>query len=100
MTKRTHRVGSLSAGIVLIFFGIMFAVRIFVPSLDYRFILSFWPLVLILIGVELLIATFTQNDAAIKYDGGSIAILLLLTLFSMLMATAELLLNYYYVNFL
>ncbi len=93
MNNRVRRVGTLSAGIVLVGFGIVFLLRMAVPWLDYGVILSFWPVVLILLGAEMLYAyTFGKSDT-VKYDGGAIAVIILLCIFAMCMAGGELIFN-------
>ena len=93
MNNRIRRVGTLSAGIVLVAFGVAFLLRIMFPEINYSVVLSFWPVVLILLGLEMLYAyTFGKTDT-VKYDGGAITIIILLCFFAMCMAGGELALN-------
>lgn len=93
----TRRVGSITCGISLIFFGIMFLIAPFLDKINYSFILHFWPVILIGLGLEMLAANRRcRNDAGccLKYDKGAIFIMILLMLFAACMGTAEFCLNY------
>ncbi len=102
-TKRTHRIGSISCGIALILFGILFLVHIFVPMLSYRFIFRLWPCIFIMMGLELLIGNYlasrrkdasTEPPVSIVYDKGAVFLLILLLIFAMCMAAADECANY------
>ena len=41
--ERVHRVGTVTFGVVLILFGILFLLHLFFPVLEYRFIFRLWP---------------------------------------------------------
>lgn len=88
---RTHRVGTVTCGLVLILYGIMFLVRMALPSIDYRLIFECWPVVLIFLGVEILLGCMGKNAEKrnFKYDFGSVLIILLMLLFSMIMAAVD-----------
>lgn len=94
MNNRIRRVGTLSAGIVLVGFGVVFLLRMAFPALNYSLILSFWPVVLILLGFEMLYAYAFGKGDTVKYDGGAIAVIILLCIFAMCMAGGELVLEY------
>lgn len=94
MNNRTRRVGTLSAGVVLVGFGVVFLLRMALPTLSFGAVLSFWPIVLILLGFEMMYSYIFCKDTAVKYDGGAVAILLLLCVFAMCMAGGELVLEY------
>ena len=49
---QTRRVGSVTFGLTLICFGIMFLIHIVVPALRYDIIFRMWPIVFILLGIE------------------------------------------------
>ena len=63
-----RRVGSLTLGVSLVGFGILFLLRIFVDSIDYWAILKFWPVVFILLGVEILVFSLTNKGLKFKLD--------------------------------
>ena len=53
-SNRIHRVGSCTAGLSMVGFGILFLLHYFWKNLDYERIFSLWPLILIGLGAELL----------------------------------------------
>lgn len=86
-TRRIHRLGTVTFGLILIVFGIGFLVHIFNPDVTYHTICQFWPCALLSLGIEVLISTFSKEKA--KYDGWSIALCFLVILFSVCMAGLE-----------
>lgn len=85
--RRTHKVGTITLGLMLLFFGCIFLAHIFVPTLTYNTIWHLWPCVMISLGVEVLVSTFWTEPA--KYDGWGIFLVLVITLFSLAMAGME-----------
>ena len=94
---RTRRVGSVTFGLTLILFGILFLVHIVVPSLNYEMIFNFWPLIFILLGVEILVENHRSNALNCKfvYDFPAILMLVVMLLFAMVMAAVDLNMQYY-----
>lgn len=84
---RTHRVGSVTLGLMLVIFGAVFLARIFVPSLSYDAIWHLWPCTLISLGIEVLISTVHAERS--RYDGWGILLIFLITIFTMGMAGIE-----------
>lgn len=89
---RKRRVGTFTAGILLILFGMLFLLHLFVPAISYVVIFRFWPCVLILAGVEILYASHREEE--IVYDAGAIFLIILLAVFAMGMAGADLVIQY------
>lgn len=83
---KTHRVGTLTLGVSLIVFGILFLLRLFVSSLSYAFIFKLWPVIFIFLGLEILIANYLQKENKLVYDKAAIALTAILTLFAMFMS--------------
>lgn len=81
----THRTGTITFGITLIFFGVLFLVHMVFPALDYEMIFRLWPCILILLGVEVLLAN-RKEQVQFVYDRGAIVLLILLMFFAMTMA--------------
>lgn len=90
--KNNRRVGTLTAGLVLVAFGILFLLRTFVGSVDYRFIFSCWPVILILLGLELLLSRFTAEER-LRYDGAAIFLVLVMAGFALVMAVIQFLME-------
>ena len=78
-----QRIGVFTLGISLVVFGVLFLVRVFAPWFDYVRVLQFWPVVLILLGIEVLVMALLpkkEGEPSFKLDAASI-ILLFVTLF-------------------
>lgn len=87
---KTRRIGTLTCGCLLVIFGILFMVHMFVPALTYTFIFRLWPLILVAIGVEMIIANLHKTeDMNIKYDVGALILVFILALFAMGMGIAD-----------
>jgi hypothetical protein len=86
---KTRRVGTITCGIVLVLFGILFLLNGFLPMLNYAFIFRLWPLVLVSLGAELLLSARKEIEEKVKYDFGAIALVILLSVFSMAMGMAD-----------
>ncbi len=59
---RTRRVGSITCGILMIFFGILFMVHMFYPPLSLEIIMKLWPLILIALGGELIASNMKREE--------------------------------------
>ena len=86
-TYRSHRVGSITAGLSMIAFGVMFLLHLVFDMIDYQMMFSLWPVILILLGLELLLSNFSTKK--IVYDKAAIFLLIVMTLFALGMAVAE-----------
>lgn len=86
---RTRRVGSITCGCVLILFGVLFLLRRLVPGLTYEMVFHLWPLVLILLGIEILISNRRAGEQIIKYDVGAVVLILILAVFALIMGASE-----------
>ena len=91
--NRTRRVGGLTAGLSLVAFGIFFAIGMFVPSIDFGDIISFWPAVFILLGGEILFNYFTSQNERTGYDIFSVIIVFIMLFFALCMAGAQVLID-------
>lgn len=99
---KTHRVGSVTFGATLVVIGVLFLLHVFFPGMGYEFLVHFWPLILILLGVEVLLGcrqkTFEIRDregklveqSRVVYDTAAIILTMVLTLFALLMGTIDL----------
>ena len=70
---RTRRVGSVTFGLTLVLFGILFLIHTVIPSLDYEIIFQCWPMVFVLLGVEILVENRRSNAEKCDSDAGYIA---------------------------
>lgn len=84
-TERSiHRVGTMTSGIALIVFGILFLLHMIVPTVNFLFIFRLWPVILIMLGIEILIGNF-KKSAVFVYDKGSVVLMIILMFFAFVM---------------
>ena len=90
-TIRTRRVGSITLGITMVCFGILFLIHIFWPALPETVIFPCWPVVLIVLGLEILFGNRREKESGTQcvYDFAAIFMLILMLLFAMIMAAAD-----------
>lgn len=86
---RTHRVGTITLGCMLIVFGALLMLHLLLPVLSYGFIFSLWPVILIMLGIEVLIANVNSQKVNFIYDKGAVFLMVLLSFFAVFMAMAE-----------
>lgn len=86
-----RRVGSITFGITLVCYGILFLVHIFVPVVRYGFIFKCWPIIFILLGGEILVESHKCRTKEWKmvYDFPAVIMLGVMLLFAMIMAVFE-----------
>ncbi len=96
-TLRPRRVGSVTFGLTLVLFGVLFLIHIVVPTLHYEMIFQFWPVVFVLLGVEILVENHKSSAEQCRfvYDFPAILMMVVMLLFAMVMAAAEFSLHYY-----
>ena len=87
VTYRTHRVGSITSGVSMIVFGALLLGHSLFDMVDYRFVFSLWPIILIGLGIELLLSNIWEKK--IVYDKGSIVLMFLMAFFAIGMAVTD-----------
>lgn len=85
MENRIHRVGSITFGIVLVLFGMLYLVHMFLPQLSIEMIFRLWPCILIILGIEVLLAN-CRTKIRFVYDKMAIVLTFAIVCFSMFMA--------------
>lgn len=90
-TVKVRRVGSVTFGVTLICFGILFLIHIFVPEVTYEVIFQCWPVVFVLLGIEILIENRRCKVEEYKfvYDFPAVLMLAALLCFAMVMAAVD-----------
>ncbi len=68
-TIRVHRLGGITFGVVLIALGILFLIHLVLPSLNFMAVFRLWPVVLILLGLEVLRGSRYKAYEVIEGDG-------------------------------
>lgn len=89
---RVHRVGTITTGFSMIIFGILFLLHSFGYIVNYQMIFQFWPIMLIGLGIELLLASCIKRKFV--YDKGAIMLLIVMTFFVIGMATVDVCFDY------
>ena len=84
---RVHRVGSVTAGLMMVVFGIMLLLQSAFQLVTYELILSLWPVILISLGVELLLSNVRTRK--IIYDRAAICLMILMSFFAVGMAITD-----------
>lgn len=92
MTKAEHRVGSITFGISLISFGILYLLSMFWDDLPCALVIKLWPCVLILLGTEVLLAN-TRYRASFRVDAAAIIMTVFILFSAMGMAGLQLVLS-------
>lgn len=92
---RVHRVGTVTFGVLMILFGVLFLAHIFLPWLNYEWIVRLWPLLFIFLGTEVLAGNHKASKAAegetvkFVYDKTAILLTMVLTFFAMALAMMD-----------
>jgi hypothetical protein len=84
-----RRVGTFTAGITLVVFGVFFLLHTILQKFDYQFIFKLWPVILIFLGIEIIISYIVNKDEKVRYDGGAIALIIILAFFAMAMGGVQ-----------
>ncbi len=82
---RSWRAGSLTLGIILVVFGITLIISKMFGAFTIFEVALWWPVLLILLGCEVLAALRFSDEKPlkVKYDGGSIFLMSLILIFTM-----------------
>ncbi len=88
---RVRRIGSVTLGFTLVCYGILFLVHIFMPQLHYELIFRCWPVIFILLGIEVLVENHRckNKEQRFVYDFPAVLMLGITLLFAMVMALLE-----------
>lgn len=54
------RVGSVTLGLTLVTFGVMFLLSAFIKIFNYLDVIKFWPVIFISLGIEMLVHAFRR----------------------------------------
>ncbi|MCL2718216.1 MAG: DUF5668 domain-containing protein [Lachnospiraceae bacterium] len=68
-TIRVRRLGSVTFGIVLISTGILMLLNVIAPALNINFLFRFWPVILIILGIEVLLGNQFKSTEVVRPDG-------------------------------
>ncbi len=98
MQTKPRRVGTLTAGLTLILLGVVLLLYTFFPDLAVlETALRLWPLILILLGIELLCVRFDKGQPeSVKIDFAAVLMMLLCIGFAFFCEFVRMGLLYYY----
>lgn len=82
---RKHRVGTITLGIGMIGIGSLFLGHMIFPLISYAWVYKVWPVILIILGIEILLANSNKQKEFI-YDKTAIVLIALLVLFAIFLA--------------
>ncbi len=84
---KIHRVGTLTLGITLIVMGVLFLVQLFFTAMiPIEIVIQAWPIVFILLGIEILCANRKTEQQEFVYDKIAIMLTMILIFFAMVLA--------------
>ena len=92
--KRTHRIGTVTLGLILVVLGILLLLRLIFPVLDYELIFRLWPVIFVVLGIEVLVSSW-KPEAQLQYDGAAIFLMVTLVVFAMCMAGLDWVFTHY-----
>ena len=89
---KSRKIGVLTLGVSMVTFGVLFLLRMFISWFDYLYVMKFWPVILVLLGLEVLVSAILpmkEGESRPRLDALSV-ILLFLTLFlAFILAAAQ-----------
>lgn len=91
---KNRRVGTLTLGITLIAVGGLYLADLFLPAVEPMYFMRFWPVILILLGCEILVSWSLNKEDKLRYDGGAIFLTICLIGFAWCMAAAQMFLDH------
>lgn len=80
---KNRAVGTLTLGISFVVFGVFFLTNAVFDVIPYTILFTLWPVILILLGVEVLVSYAMNKTENTRFSGVSIFLLVLLTLFAL-----------------
>jgi len=98
---RCWRAGSITLGLALLTFGITMLISNFFGAYTILDIVRWWPVLLIVLGCEVLASLFLSDEKPlkVKFDGGSIFLIAVILAFSMAVSTVGFMIDVKYGSF-
>lgn len=93
--RKMRRVGTSTMGLALIATGLLIAIAMFAPNVDLTLAFRLSPLLLVLLGCEVLFFSLRSKDEKIKYDWLSMFVCFILVVSSLGLALVPKMLTYY-----
>lgn len=86
---RVHRIGTITFGVSLLSMGILFLLHMFFPMISYQTIYQLWPVIFIMLGIEILILNYKEKRNALIYDKAGVFLMFCMMTFAMIMGIME-----------
>ncbi|PGS54571.1 DUF4097 family beta strand repeat-containing protein [Bacillus sp. AFS041924] len=87
---RNWKVGSLTAGIILIAIGLLWFLQNFISIPYTKILINAWPVACILLGIEILLNHFVRKEESLRFHGFSIFLLIVMMVVSILFSIGHL----------
>ena len=97
-SSREHRVGAFTFGSVLVVYGVLYLIKIFLGGLSYSFLFHLWPIIFIMLGCEILFS-LVDKGAKIKIDYASVILMFILVGVSIVLGCFDYFMSVYPMNF-
>ncbi|MEG2378290.1 MAG: DUF5668 domain-containing protein [Clostridia bacterium] len=91
---RTRKLGTITLGVSLVTFGVLFLVSKMTHFITYRIIMYLWPCILIFLGLEIVLSYVFNKSETVKYDGCAFFLIIALTLFAVGISGADFLMSH------
>lgn len=91
---KSRRVGTFTLGISLIVLGVALMISFFTEAFTVYDVIKFWPLFIIVFGIEVLVHAILNNEEKLRYDGLSIFLGIILILSTFGIAVCDFVLKY------
>ena len=91
---KSRRVGTFTLGISLIVLGVALMISFFTEAFTVYDVIKFWPLFIIVFGIEVLVHAILNNEEKLRYDGLSIFLGIILILSTFGIAACDFVLKY------
>lgn len=96
-TFTERRVGSLTLGICLVSYGVLFLLRQFI-KLPWNMIFHIWPIIFILLGIEVLFVSFLHKNEKIRLDFFACLMIFLTICFAMCLGVLDYGIEYHLIH--
>ncbi|GGE57429.1 hypothetical protein [Priestia taiwanensis] len=80
---KNWKIGTLTAGCLLILTGILLLIHLFIPLPIYKVFTYIWPVICIALGAEILLLHFMKKEANLRFSFVSIFLLIIVTFTSL-----------------
>ncbi|PGZ92573.1 DUF4097 family beta strand repeat-containing protein [Bacillus sp. AFS029533] len=87
---RNWKVGTITAGIILIAIGLLWFLQNFISIPYSKLLINAWPVACILLGIEILLFNLVRKEETLRFHGFSIFLLIIMMVVSLLFSIGHL----------